>query len=110
MPTRGTQLARLVVCAALTLAGAGCARVFGGYDVAPNGLAARDDQLRRMLTSGHAADALTKQKAPDDEVLRALYRGVIAYHAAQYEESASLFDQAAALADDRYTKSISRTA
>ena len=100
----------LFVSAALALASAGCARVFGSYEVAPNGQAARDDELRRMLVSGQAADALTKRKAPDDEVLRALYRGVVAYYAEQYAESAQLFDDASLLADDRYTKSISRAA
>src|SRR5688572_22867152 len=107
---RTRALYGLFACAALALASAGCARMFGSYDVAPNGQSTRDDELRRMLASGHASEAFEKRKAPDDEVLRALYRGVVAYYAEQYAESAQLFDDAASLADDRYTKSVSRAA
>jgi hypothetical protein len=47
---------------------------------------------------------------PQDEVLRALYHGLVAYHAGDYAESARLFDAAGVLADDRITRSLSRSA
>jgi hypothetical protein len=49
MSTRGVQLHRLIVILLLAVSAAGCARVFGSYDIAPNGLARSEDRLRRML-------------------------------------------------------------
>jgi hypothetical protein len=56
------------------------------------------------------ARALAWNARPDDEVLRALYRGVLAYHAGEYAESARVLDIAADIADERVTKSLSRAA
>src|SRR5690606_7612381 len=47
---------------------------------------------------------------PDDDVLRALYLGTIAYYAGDYDESARVLGSAGDLADERYTKSLSRSA
>ena len=106
--------ARLLFVAALLLCSTGCARLFGNYDIAPNGLAAREDRLRTMLATGQAGVAFAgfgrSYHAPDDEVLRAMYQGTIAFHAGDYAESARLLDIAGPLADDRITKSISRSA
>jgi hypothetical protein len=114
MSTRAVQLHRLIVILLLAVSAAGCARVFGSYDIAPNGLARSEDRLRRMLVSGQADDAFarvtTGETAPADDVLRVLYEGVIAYHAGEYERSARLLDVAGELADDRITKSLSRSA
>jgi hypothetical protein len=114
MPAAAARLARLIALAALVVGSAGCARLFGTYDVAPNGLTRADDRLRSMLAGGQAATAFQNfggtHTAPDDDVLRALYHGVIAYYAGEYAESARTLDRAADLADDRITKSISRSA
>ena len=105
---------RLLLAAVLLLCSTGCARLFGTYDIAPNGLASREDRLRSMLASGQAGIAFagfgSSYHAPDDEVLRAMYQGIIAFHAGDYAESARLLDIAGPLADDRITKSISRSA
>jgi uncharacterized protein len=102
----------MVLIATLAFSATGCARMFGSYDIAPNGLASNEYQLRSMLASGQATSAFESfhRKAPEDEVLRALYRGVLAYYAGDYEESAATLDTAATLADDRVTKSLSRSA
>jgi len=102
----------ILLIATLAFSGAGCARMFGSYDVAPNGLASSEYRLRNMLASGQATSAFESfgRKEPNDDVLRALYRGVLAYYAGSYEESAAVLDTAATLADDRITKSISRSA
>lgn len=105
---------RLLLAAVLLLCSTGCARLFGTYDIAPNGLASREDRLRSMLASGQADVAFagfgSSYHAPDDEVLRTMYQGIIAFHAGDYAESARLLDIAGPLADDRITKSITRSA
>ena len=114
MTRRGASSARLLAVAALLISSTGCARLFGSYDIAPNGLATSEDRLRHMLASGQADVAFagfgTGRGAPDDEVLRALYQGAVAYYAGDYAESARILDVAGVIADDRVTKSISRSA
>jgi uncharacterized protein len=114
MSAPAARLARLCAVALLVAGSAGCARLFGTYDLAPNGLASSEDRLRSQLASGQAAAAFSAfgkaYRPPDDEVLRALYQGVLAYYAGAYDESARVLDIAADLADDRITKSISRSA
>ncbi|MGH7449548.1 MAG: hypothetical protein ACRELT_18375 [Longimicrobiales bacterium] len=114
MNRRGASSARLLAVVALLISTAGCARLFGRYDLAPNGLTASEDRLRHMLATGQADLAFAglgrSHKAPDDDVLRALYEGVIAFYAGDYARSASVLDMAGGLADDRITKSISRSA
>lgn len=112
----GAGLRRLALAGALAaLAGAGCARLFASYDVAANGLQREDDRLRRLLVSGHADSALQRvvqaeHAAHDDELLRSLYTGVLAHYAGAYDTSNAALERAARLAEDRYTKSISRAA
>jgi len=114
MTRRGASSAWLLAVAALLISSTGCARLFGSYDIAPNGLATSEDRLRHMLASGQADVAFAGfgngRSAPDDEVLRALYQGAVAYYAGDYAESARILDVAGVLADDRVTKSISRSA
>ncbi len=86
------------------------------YLTAPNGLQVDDDQVRRLLQEGRADSALRavgnrkSSLSPDDRLLRLLYQGTSARYAGQYREAGALFDQAFAISEDRYTKSISRTA
>lgn len=114
-PTRVGGLRLLVLAGFAVLAGAGCARLFSHYDIAPNGLSRRDDRLRRLLASGHADSAFARvaadaDAAPDDELLRALYAGLLAHYAGAYDSSNAALQRAADLAEDRYTKSLSRAA
>ncbi|HEX7089641.1 MAG TPA: hypothetical protein VF192_05865 [Longimicrobiales bacterium] len=99
----------------LALALGGCAGLFGAFDVAPSGLRTSDDRLRRLLASGGAAAALEKvapegDADPGDELLRALYEGLVAHYARDYAASNAALERAVALAEDRYTKSLSRGA
>jgi hypothetical protein len=112
MKRRGLQAVSVAAAAALTVAATGCASLFGGGALAPSGLAAGEDRLRQLLVAGQAASAFERlgRSAPDDDMLRALYRGVIAYHAGDFAESAHVLDAAAALADERMTLSVSRAA
>jgi uncharacterized protein len=112
MNRRGLQVVRVATVAALTVAASGCTTLFGGGGLAPNGLATGEDRLRQMLVAGQATSAFERlgRSAPDDDMLRALYHGVIAYHAGDFEASAHVLDSAAALADERMTRSVSRAA
>lgn len=106
---------RLLVLAGLVLGSTGCARLFSSYDVAPNGMARRDDTLRRLLVAGRADSALVQVEpkgasAPEDELLRALYSGLLGHYAGSYDSSSAALQRAAELADDRYTKRVSRAA
>jgi uncharacterized protein len=106
--------ARLYVLAVTVaaLASAGCGSLLRSYDVSPSGLQTDEDRLRRMLAGGQAPTAFERMKreAPADEMLHALYHGVLAYHAGEYAESARVLDIAAHIADERMTKSVSRAA
>jgi hypothetical protein len=114
MAKRDAPLHRLLLVAVLVLPGTGCARVFASHDVAASGLATQEDRLRQQLAHGEAGAALSRLASgaawPQDDVLRSLYHGLVAYHAGDYAESARLLDAAGELADDRVTKSISRSA
>jgi hypothetical protein len=114
MPTRDAPWHRLLLVVLLVLLGTGCARVFGSRGIAPSGLATQEERLRQLLAHGNAGTALSSFGGaavwPQDEVLRALYHGLVAYHAGDYAASARLFDAAGELADDRVTKSLSRSA
>ena len=77
------------------------------------GLTQSDWALRRSLSSGtfDSAVALVAPNgslAPDDELLASLYRGSTLYYAGRFGTAAYALDQAAILADDRFTKSISK--
>lgn len=109
----GRRLLILAVLAAF--AGAGCAGVFSRYDIAPNGLPRSEDRLRQDLAFGRADSALArltaeKGGAPEDDLLRALYAGILAHYAGAYDSSSAALQRAADLAEDRYTKRVSRAA
>jgi hypothetical protein len=108
----GADVVRLAALTAVVVTLSGCAGMFAGAQFAPNGLSVGEDRLRHMLATGNARTAFERlgHAAPDDEMLRALYHGVVAYHAGDYAESARVLDIAAAIADERMTKSISRAA
>jgi tetratricopeptide (TPR) repeat protein len=102
----------MTAVAVVAIAATGCASLLGSYDIAPSGLASSEDRLRRMLVTQQAGTAFERlqKDAPDDELLHALYHGVLAYHAGSYAESARALDIAAHIADERMTLSLSRAA
>ncbi|MES3033919.1 MAG: hypothetical protein V4813_07970 [Gemmatimonadota bacterium] len=86
------------------------------YLTAPNGLQVDDDRVRNLLQRGMADSAFRavgnrkSTLSPDDQLIRLLYQGSAARYAGRHREAGTLFDQAFAVSEDRYTKSISRTA
>lgn len=105
----------LVLAGLAAFAGTGCAGVLSHYDVAPNGLRRTEDRLRQDLAFGRADSALARladedDEAPEDELLRALYAGILAHYAGAYDSSSVALQRAADLAEDRYTKRVSRAA
>jgi hypothetical protein len=104
---------RLVACA-LTVASAGCAGIVRGYDLAPNGLPRQEARVRDWMAAGRADSALARltrsEFGPSDDVLRALFIGATAHYAGDDETSAAWLEYAALAADDRATKSVSRSA
>ncbi len=113
---RTTALARRLAAAAglaLAVASAGCAGLLRHYDRAPDGLARTDFELRRLLgearfdTAFHRVTA-DRGYAPGDDLLRDMYVGLLAHYAGRHEDAATAFEGAVDLAEDRYTKSISR--
>ena len=110
-PAPMRRLARLLPVFLLTLAGTGCAALFEGYETAPNGLPVQDDDLRKLLATSSYDSAWTfvldDEAAPEDELLRTMYRGIVAYYAGSYDTAVAALDRAEAIAQDRLTGSAS---
>lgn len=107
----GAALPRAVLCL-VTLASTGCAGLFGSFDTAPNGLSRYDDGLRTLLAAGRYDSALAlsgpERARAGDELLRLQIEGLVAHYAGEYERSNAALQRSAELADDRYTRSISK--
>src|SRR5688572_27305252 len=103
---------------ALTLAGCmrGGVGWYASQSMAPSGMFDTDERLRRALASGSyelALTGVTKRKgeyAPPDRLLRKLYQGMTAYYAGRYDESGAALQTASEMAEDRWTKSVSKGA
>ena len=86
------------------------------YVTAPDGLLMDDARVRTMLADGRATAALAAVRdrrshlSPDDELLRLLYEATAARYAGQYAVAGQLFDRAFQVSEDRFTKSVTRTA
>ena len=85
------------------------------YDATPMGTEQREWGLRRTMASGAFETALDHvssrdEAAPRDRLLRSLYDGIVAYYAGDYARSGKSLRSADAMAEDRYTKSLSRGA
>ncbi len=81
--------------------------------MAPGGLPWGEELVRRSLTLGSYEQAFERTQTdersmPDDALLRAVFRGQVAYYAGRWEESAQAFAEAERLTDERFTKSVSR--
>lgn len=117
----GRSSARRVLAAAVLVATAcvltGCGAVWRSatrtHDVAPSGLAWSDEFLRRALVMGTFDQALAltdaaSDDAPDDLLLRELFRGQVAFYAGDWAQSTAALAEADRLTEERYTKSASR--
>ena len=112
MRTRGPDRRRVagpapvLVLAALT---AGCAGLFGGGG---DGLSGWNESLRTALATGRHERALALVGADSaragDELLRLQHEGLVAHYAGRWEQSSEALERAFAMAEDRYTKSVSR--
>lgn len=95
----------------------GCFHHHAGPPLPPEvlraGLTQDDYALRQSFADGRFAEALglvspKGRFAPRDELLAALYRASALYYAGRFDTSGVTLDRAAVLADDRYTKSVSK--
>ena len=117
MRTRAIAVHALIL--ALGASSTGCMSLVRGtargYDLAPNGMSRADDGFRRALVVGafagaYARSASPKTGAPHDPLLRDLYRGLTAFYAGRFDETADAFARADQLTERRITKSLSRAA
>jgi hypothetical protein len=110
---RAARLSGLVVVLPVLLFGAGCATAGAAFRAGPAGIPA-ERSIRTNLSTGRAASAWAamsdKKIAPRDALLRHMYRGVIAMHSGDHEAGTRSLDRAWTVAEDRYTKSVSRGA
>jgi hypothetical protein len=111
------RFCRFLVLAFALFSASGCSAFFRSKDVTPSGLTRSDATLRGMLASGNADTALhrfdleVKQDiTPSDDLLRALYQGVLAFHAGRKDTSAFVLDRAALMLEDREGIRVSREA
>ena len=111
-PLKATVRVAAILVAALSASG--CATMFGGYDLAPNGLPREEDALRRALAFEPRRayeEVIEGERAlPEDDLLRLLYAGTAGYYGGSYADAARLLDLASYLAEDRVTFSVSRQA
>ncbi len=112
---RGLLGMSLVVLAVPLLSA--CSSLFRGTmrtaSVAPNGLPWGEELVRRSLMLGTYEQAFVRTRndrssMPNDDLLRALFRGQVSYYAGRWAESAEAFAEAERLTEARYTKSASR--
>lgn len=102
--------------AALCLAGcmrSGAARAPLPPEAQRAGLTESDYLLRRTFALGafDSAAMLVSHGAPlapDDELLASLYRASTAYYGRRFDRSGAALERAAILADERFTKSVSK--
>lgn len=99
----------LVACVALS----GCAALLRSFDRSPSGLSSWDQSVRDELVAGRfdSALALAAPQRADagDDLLRLEYEGVLAHYAGRPDRSRAALGAASQLAEDRYTRSLSRT-
>lgn len=107
------RLARVPVLLCL-LAATGCAGLLPATGSGSGGLPDYERDIRRGLASGHYRDALGALSADSaaigDELLRLQFLGLAAHYAGQPEASSRAMESAAYLAEERYTRSLSREA
>ncbi len=113
-PSRRTRRALVpVLLAALVGLAAGCVHLGGLFaGTGPGAEGSWDARLRTALASGRHERALALV-GPDsaragDDLLRLQHEGLVAHYAGRWRRSSEALERAFALAEDRYTKSVSR--
>ncbi|MBI3791882.1 MAG: hypothetical protein HY275_13520 [Gemmatimonadetes bacterium] len=98
--------------ALVALAGCAIGATLRSYDVAPNGLERSEERLRLGLLRARADTAVLPRKddLSGDALLRKLYEGTYAYYNGRFRDAGAAFDEADALTEARFTKSISQNA
>lgn len=108
--SRGRAALAALSCAALV----GCAALLRSFDRTSSGLSSWDASLRALTASGRfdSALALTAPGRADagDDLLRLEYEGLVAHYAGDLKRSRLALEAASHLADDRYTRSLTRIA
>lgn len=96
----------------LALLASGCAGLFGSLETGPEGLSLYDHQLRSLLGQGRYDSAMARvardRSKAGDELIRLQNLVLVGHHAGRLRESADALEAAVALADDRYTRSVSK--
>lgn len=109
-PTPSGAALAATAAAALTLGG--CAGLIGPFGTAPDGLPHYEHDLRTLLRRGRADSALARvdpeRAEVGDELLRLQYEVLLAHQAGRWERSNAALEEAVRIAEDRYTKSVSR--
>lgn len=109
----------VVAAAALALCATGCTslarQTARAAATSPWALAAGEQRLRDALVAHRWDDAWRASTSPNaggptDALLRDLYAGTVAYYAGRWDSTTTALDRASTLADDRYTRSVSRGA
>lgn len=106
------RAAALVALAAAVLSVGGCGTLLGSFGTAPDGLPHYEHDLRTLLRQGRADSALARvdpeRAEVGDELLRLQYEVLLAHHAGRWEQSNAALEEAVRIAEDRYTRSVSR--
>jgi hypothetical protein len=104
---------KLAVVLPLMLLTTGCATASVAWRAGPGGIPA-ERGIRAHLTNNRADEAwralANKKVAPPDALLRHMYRGVVSLHAGEFEAGTRATDRAWTIAEDRYTRQLSRGA
>jgi hypothetical protein len=104
---------KLAAVLPLLLFSNGCATANLAWRAGPGGIPA-EQGIRTHLSNQRADEAwralANKKVAPPDALLRHMYRGVVSLHAGEYEAGTRATDRAWTIAEDRYTRQLSRGA
>jgi len=91
----------------------GCATASVAWRAGPGGIPA-ETGIRAHLSNNRADEAwrslANKKVAPPDALLRHMYRSVVSLHAGEYVAGTRASDRAWTIAEDRYTRQLSRGA
>jgi hypothetical protein len=95
------------------LVSSGCATASVAWRAGPGGIPA-ERGIRAHLSNNRPDEAwralANKKVAPPDALLRHMYRSVVSLHAGEYEAGTRATDRAWTIAEDRYTRQLSRGA